>query len=188
MNNNKWKIPGPIENIDIRNLEVAREEANSLLGELNKLSDTITVRAYTILSFLIPVVPILIAVLCNSSIDNELNSFIFWNSLLAILIIIVCILLFTRLVFSHNRYTIGREPKLLLTSRYIHNPEYIGDNTYRVILGVIIHQAQGAIENERKILLKRSSQLRTAIYTLIGTFIFETLSLVIQIAIIHNII
>ena len=185
--NDKWKIPGPIENIEIRNLEISREEASALLGELNKMSDTVTARAYTMLSFLIPVVPILIAVLYNSSIGNDLNSFMFCNSLLAILLITFCILLFARLIFSHNRYTVGREPKLLLTPQYLHNTEYVGDNTYRIILGTIIHQQQGAIENERRTLHIRTNQLRNAIYTLIGVFIFETIFIVTQIIVIQNI-
>lgn len=186
MDNNRWKIPGQMEDIDIRNLEIAREEANALLGELYKMSDTTTVRAYTFLSFLIPVVTVLIALLYNSSSGNQLDHFVFWNSLLAIFLTTTCIILFTRLIFIHNRYTIGREPKLLLTSQYLHNPEIIGENTYRAILGAIIHQQQGAIENERKVLLKRTDQLKTAIYTLVSIFIFETILIVAQIIIIHG--
>lgn len=184
-NNEKWKIPCQLKDLDIRNLQITRDEANALLGELNNLSNTVTVRAYTILSFLIPIIAILIAVLFDSIKGKSIDYFLFYNSLISTIIAIVCVLLFVRLLFPHNFYTIGRDPKLLLTTQNLKNPEITGDNTYKLLLSVIITQQQGAITKTRQSLIDRSKLFKIAIRVLIGGFILIALSVIAQAAVIY---
>lgn len=181
----KWRIPCQLDDLDICSLQITRDEGGILLSELNGLSDTITVRAYTILSFLIPIVAILIAVLFNSITGETINYFLFYNSLIATIIAIICALLFARFLFPHNRYTVGREPKLLLTKKNLENPQITGDNIYRLLLLFVITQQQGAITKTQLLLINRSQLFKVAICALIGGFILIILSLIVQTTVIH---